>query len=186
MASTAVLVHDCGNPLATTNLFRVGLAQTLEDLIECQRLRFLVFNCELGEGLDASAQTGLDRDQFDFICDHLMVHDASSGRLAGTYRLQSGYRAKGNLGYYGEEFFDFTPFEEIRKEVLELDALVSIRIIAILRCSTCSGKGSPSTRKAAAAATSSVAVPSPLRMKTRGWHFMNRFAINTWLSLPCE
>lgn len=120
MASTAVLVHDCGNPLATTNLFRVGLAQTLEDLIECQRLRFLVFNCELGEGLDASAQTGLDRDQFDFICDHLMVHDASSGRLAGTYRLQSGYRAKGNLGYYGEEFFDFTPFEEIRKEVLEL------------------------------------------------------------------
>jgi putative hemolysin len=34
--------------------------------------------------------------------------------------MQSGYRAKGNLGYYGEEFFDFTPFEKIRREVLEL------------------------------------------------------------------
>jgi putative hemolysin len=120
MAKTAVLVHGCDNPLATTDLFRVGMAQTLEDVIECQRLRYLVFNCELGEGLDSSASTGLDRDRFDFICDHLMVHDAATGKLAGTYRMQSGYRAKGNLGYYGEGFFDFAPFEKIRAEVLEL------------------------------------------------------------------
>jgi putative hemolysin len=120
MPKTAVLVHDCGNPLATTDLFRVGMAQTLDEVIDCQRLRYLVFNCELGEGLDSSARIGLDRDPFDFICDHLMVRDASTGRLAGTYRMQSGYRAKGNLGYYGEEFFDFSPFENMRAEVLEL------------------------------------------------------------------
>lgn len=120
MTKTAVLVHDCGNPLATTNLFRVGLAQTLEDLAECQRLRYLVFNCELGEGLDVSTLSGLDRDQFDFICDHLMVQDASTGKLVGTYRMQSGYRAKGNLGYYSEGLFDFSPFESIRSQVLEL------------------------------------------------------------------
>src|SRR5260370_2054576 len=120
MPKSAVLVHDCENPLATTNLFRVGMAETLQDVIACQRLRYLVFNCELGEGLDSSARTGLDRDRFDFICDHLMVHDAATGKLAGTYRMQSGYRAKGNLGYYGEEFFDFSPFEAMRGEVLEL------------------------------------------------------------------
>jgi len=120
MLKTAVLLHDCGNPLATTDLFRVGMAQTLDDVIDCQRLRYLVFNCELGEGLDSSARIGLDRDRFDFICDHLMVRDASTGKLAGTYRMQSGYRAKGNLGYYGEEFFDFSPFETLRAEVLEL------------------------------------------------------------------
>jgi putative hemolysin len=120
MPTTAVLVHDCGNPLATTSLFRVGMAQTLEEVIECQRLRYLVFNCELGEGLDSSVRTGLDRDRFDYICDHLMVHDTATGKLAGTYRMQSGYRAKGNLGYYGEEFFDFSPFESLRAEVLEL------------------------------------------------------------------
>jgi putative hemolysin len=34
--------------------------------------------------------------------------------------MQSGYRAKGNLGYYGEGIFDFGPFEKIRGEVLEL------------------------------------------------------------------
>src|SRR5258708_7395617 len=120
MPKTAVLVHDCGNPIAATERFRVSMAQTLEDVIECQRLRYLVFNCELGEGLDTSAKIGLDRDRFDFICDHLMVQDVATGRLAGTYRMQSGYRAKGNLGYYGEEFFDFRPFETIRIEVLEL------------------------------------------------------------------
>lgn len=120
MPKAAVLVHDCENPLATTERFRVGMAQTLEDVIQCQRLRYLVFNCELGEGLESSAKTGLDRDHFDFICDHLMVHDTLTGKLAGTYRMQSGYRAKGNLGYYGEEFFDFRPFEGIRAEVLEL------------------------------------------------------------------
>jgi putative hemolysin len=80
----------------------------------------LVFNCELGEGLDTSSRTGLDGDRFDFICDHLMVHDSATGKLVGTYRMQSGYRAKGNLGYYGEEFFDFRPFERLRAEVLEL------------------------------------------------------------------
>ena len=120
MPTTAVLVHDCGNPLAKTVLFRVGMAQTLEDVIKCQRLRCLVFNCELGEGLDSSSQCGLDRDPFDFICDHLMVHETATGKLAGTYRMQSGYRAKGNLGYYGEQFFDFRPFEPLRSEVLEL------------------------------------------------------------------
>ena len=120
MGNIAVLEHACENPIATTSLFRVGLSESLDDLIACQRLRYLVFNCELGEGLDISARTGLDRDQFDFICDHLMVSDTRTGMLVGTYRMQSGYRAKGNLGYYGEALFDFSPFEPIRAEILGL------------------------------------------------------------------
>lgn len=120
MPTTAVLEHGCDNPLASTNRFRAGMAESLQDLIDCQRLRYLVFNCELGEGLASSARIGLDRDRYDFICDHLMVRDTSSGKLVGTYRMQSGFRAKGNLGYYSEQFFDFTPFEGIREKVLEL------------------------------------------------------------------
>src|SRR5436190_23848570 len=46
---TAVLVHDCENPLATTDHFHVRMAQTLGDIIECQRLRCIVFNCERSE-----------------------------------------------------------------------------------------------------------------------------------------
>ena len=120
MRAPAVLIHGCPNPIATTNLFRVRLAQTVEDLEQCQRLRYQVFNCELGEGLDSSSRTGRDCDPYDFICDHLMVLDAATEALVGTYRMQSGYRAMGNLGYYGEQLFDFRPFETIRGEVLEL------------------------------------------------------------------
>lgn len=120
MPTTAVLIQDCENLSASTPLFRVSLAHCIEDLHACQRLRYLVFNCELGEGLETSQQTGLDRDQFDVICDHLMIHDIATNKLVGTYRMQTGYRAKGNIGYYGEQLFDLTPFEPIRGEILEL------------------------------------------------------------------
>jgi putative hemolysin len=120
MPTTAVLMEDCESLVTSTPLFRLSLAQNMDDLIACQRLRYLVFNCELGEGLASSEHEGLDSDRFDLICDHLMVHDAASGRLVGTYRLQTGYRAKGNLGYYSEQLFDLSPFDAIRGETLEL------------------------------------------------------------------
>jgi putative hemolysin len=120
MPTTAVLVQDCDGPITSSPLFHVSLAQTMTDLTECQRMRYLVFNREMGEGLEASDHSGLDRDRFDWVCDHLMVRDITSGRLVGTYRMQTGYRAKGNLGYYSEQLFDFSPFEPIRGELLEL------------------------------------------------------------------
>jgi putative hemolysin len=120
MPTNAVLMQDCESLTASTPQFRLSLAQTMEDLTQCQRLRYLVFNCELGEGLKDSDAFGLDRDRFDLICDHLMVEDVISGKLVGTYRMQTGFRAKGNLGYYSEQLFDFGPFEPLRGEILEL------------------------------------------------------------------
>ncbi|MGA2428959.1 MAG: GNAT family N-acyltransferase [Candidatus Acidiferrum sp.] len=120
MPTTAVLVQDCDGPITSSPLFHVSLAQSVTDLTECQRLRYLVFNREMGEGLATSERSGLDRDNFDWVCDHVMVRDISSSRLVGTYRMQTGYRAKGNLGYYSEQLFDLDPFEPIRGEMLEL------------------------------------------------------------------
>ena len=120
MPTTAVLIQDCERLTTSTPLFRLSLAQNIDDLTACQRLRYQVFNCELGEGFADSHATGLDRDGFDVVCDHLMVHDSATGMLVGTYRMQTGYRAQGNLGYYSAQLFDLTPFEPIRGEVLEL------------------------------------------------------------------
>jgi putative hemolysin len=120
MPTTAVLIQDCERLTTSTPLFRLSLAQNVDDLIACQRLRYQVFNCELGEGFAASHATGLDRDGFDVVCDHLMVHDSATGMLVGTYRMQTGYRAQGNLGYYSAQLFDLTPFEPLRGEILEL------------------------------------------------------------------
>jgi putative hemolysin len=106
--------------LASTSLFRVSLATSPDDLLACQRLRYLVFNLELGEGLSSSDRSGLDIDPFDSFCDHLMVHDIESGKLVGTYRMQTGDTAQRNLGYYGNQLFDFSVYDHVRKEMLEL------------------------------------------------------------------
>jgi putative hemolysin len=105
---------------AETDRYQLRLAQTAADLAAAQRLRFAVFNIELQEGLQASFATGRDQDKFDAICDHLLVTEKETGRVVGTYRMQTGRRAAENLGYYSATEFDFTPLEPARSEILEL------------------------------------------------------------------
>jgi len=95
-------------------------ASTQEDLNAVFRLRFLVFNLELGEGLESAHQCGYDSDQFDEICEHLIVEHVTSGLVVGTYRLQTGRRAATRLGFYSAREFDFSPFEPLRDQMLEL------------------------------------------------------------------
>ena len=106
--------------LIETEHYTCTLAQSNEDLEQAQRLRFEVFNLELNEGLSSAYETGRDADLFDDICDHLVVRHKASHQVIGTYRLQSGATAAKNLGYYSEQEFDFTPYETIRSQVLEL------------------------------------------------------------------
>lgn len=96
------------------------LAVNEEELKAAQRLRFEVFNLELQEGLPESYQTGLDADEFDAVCDHLLVLNEATGEVVGTYRLQTGLSAAENLGYYSAREFDFSPLEPFRSEIIEL------------------------------------------------------------------
>jgi putative hemolysin len=100
--------------------YRLRLAANEKDVRASQLLRFMVFNVELREGLEQSYSTCLDADAFDPVCDHLLVEDTRTGEVIGTYRLQTGERAKQNRGYYSEQEFDFTPYEPMRREILEL------------------------------------------------------------------
>ena len=109
---------------AEVGRYRLRLAESAEDRDAACRLRFKVFNIELGEGLESSYRTGLDTDQFDLFCEHLLVEDKlednRSRRIVGTYRMQSGSTAEGNLGYYSEQEFNFAPYEPLRPGILEL------------------------------------------------------------------
>ena len=109
---------------AEVGRYRLRLAESLEDREAACRLRFKVFNIELGEGLESSYETGLDTDQFDRFCEHLLVEDkqqdSPARRIVGTYRMQSGLTAAKNLGYYSEQEFNFAPYEPLRPGILEL------------------------------------------------------------------
>ena len=100
--------------------YRCRLAASVDEVRAAQRLRFEVFNLELGEGLVRSYADGLDRDGHDNACDHLLVVDETSSRVVGTYRLQSGSTALAAGGYYSEREFDFTPYEPHRDQLIEL------------------------------------------------------------------
>ena len=100
--------------------YRVRLAQNADDVRRAQRLRFEVFNLELGEGLAASHALERDVDAFDEVCDHLIVDEIATGEVVGTYRLQTGEVAAANIGYYCEREFDFAVYEPLRSEMIEL------------------------------------------------------------------
>jgi len=96
------------------------LAQSAADREAACRLRFRVFNIELGEGLESSYDTGLDKDHLDVFCEHLLVENKEDGKIVGTYRMQTGLGAQAHLGYYSEQEFNFAPYEPLRRDILEL------------------------------------------------------------------
>ena len=100
--------------------YRLRLAETAADREAACRLRFKVFNIELGEGLESSYHTGLDVDRFDTVCEHLLVEDKTNRRVVGTYRMQSGSTAARHLGYYSGQEFCLAPYEPLRPGILEL------------------------------------------------------------------
>jgi putative hemolysin len=109
---------------AEVGRYRMRMAESSEDRIAACRLRFRVFNIELGEGLESSYRTGLDTDQFDDVCEHLIVEDKQEEnpgrRIVGTYRMQTGTAAARYHGYYSEQEFNLRPYELLRPGVLEL------------------------------------------------------------------
>ena len=106
-------------PTATLD-YQLQQARTFGEVREAQRLRYQVFNVELGEGLPESHADGHDADPFDDVCDHLLVRHGPIGAVVGTYRIQTGHNAAACLGYYSGQEFDLQPFEPQRDSLIEL------------------------------------------------------------------
>ncbi len=119
------LVAEVSSPvlpefLVESGEYGVRLAVSELERVEAYRLRFTIFNLELHEGLMSAYADGLDRDQFDAVCEHLLVEDKRDGRIVGTYRLQRGEVAGQHFGYYSEQEFGFAPYEGLRGQIVEL------------------------------------------------------------------
>lgn len=112
---TSAIAH-----LQETAPYRAFLATTDKERHAAYRLRFRVFNLELREGLASAFATGEDTDEFDDVCDHIIVEHWQTGMVVGTYRLQSGLNASRKLGFYSAREFDFGPYEPLRDCVVEL------------------------------------------------------------------
>ncbi len=96
-----------------TSRYEVRLAESRVEVEVALRLRYNVFNLELGEGLQSSRQTGLDEDEFDSVCDHLIVVDRDTGQTVGTYRLQTARSARNARGFYADREFELRALPEV-------------------------------------------------------------------------
>ena len=101
--------------------YLVRFAQDAEEVEAVLKLRFEVFNLELGEGLDESFRTGRDRDQFDATCQHLIVIEKAREQIVGTYRLRTFEMAQTAGGFYSAGEFDLTSLpNEVLSQAVEL------------------------------------------------------------------
>jgi len=106
--------------LQDTGEYQVRLARGGKEVAAACRLRFRVFNLETQRGLESSFLTGMDSDEFDAVCDHLIVVHKTTREIVGTYRMQTGISAGRHIGYYSAKEFDFAPYEGLRAEMVEL------------------------------------------------------------------
>ena len=88
--------------------YRLAFARTLEELRAVQRLRFEVFNLELGEGLASSFESGLDEDDLDEVMHHILISHTRTGEVIGSYRMQTAAMAAANGGFYTAREFDLS------------------------------------------------------------------------------
>ena len=97
----------------------VRFAKSAEEIEAALRLRFDVFNVELGEGLESSLITGLDEDRFDAVCHHLIVVEKESGAVVGTYRLQTLEMAGAVTNFYcdGEFSLEDLPLQVLNQSL---------------------------------------------------------------------
>ena len=88
-ATTTSTIIDFPNVLAIRRgKYLVRLAQNQAEVDIALRLRFAIFNVELGEGLAKSFASGKDEEPFDLRCEHLLLIDQQANQIIGTCRLR--------------------------------------------------------------------------------------------------
>ena len=112
------LLTNPGEASTSVSKLTVSLASTPEEVREVQRLRYKVFIETMGLSALANAD-GLDSDEFDSYCDHLIVRDTNTLRVVGTYRVMSPHAARSMGRYYSEQEFDLGRLDNLRSSIAE-------------------------------------------------------------------
>lgn len=99
--------------------FAVALAHDEHEIIECQRLRYRVFVDELGADIHTDIP-GLDRDQFDAHCRHLLVRNQNTGEVVATTRILLSEDAAAAGQFYSESEFDLGAVLALNAHLMEV------------------------------------------------------------------
>jgi putative hemolysin len=106
--------------LLETGNFLVKLAENPEEVEKALRLRYEVFNLEQGKGLEDCDKSGIDSDEFDEFCLHLLVIEKETEKVIGTYRIHLGSVANTAKGFYSAREYEVKGLREIANYCMEL------------------------------------------------------------------
>jgi putative hemolysin len=99
----------------STARYSVQVATEGNQVRAAQALRHRVFAQELGATLHSDID-GLDVDEFDAHCDHLIITEDTSGDVVGTYRMLPPGRTD---RWYSDGEFHLAPFAPLRDALVE-------------------------------------------------------------------
>lgn len=112
------LLNTAADATASFPKLSLSLACTREEVREVQRLRYKIFIDTMG--LTALAnEEGLDADEFDAYCDHLIVRDSRTLKVVGTYRVLGPGAARELGHFYSESEFDLSRLNHLRSRMVE-------------------------------------------------------------------
>ncbi len=117
-----VSLYDLGDLKSGT--LEVGIASRSEDILAAEELRYRVFFEEMGAPLTPQvAATHRDKDEFDDVCDHLLVVDhlpQGGYKVVGTYRLIRRDAMKKIGRFYSDGEYDISLIKQHQGEILEV------------------------------------------------------------------
>ena len=96
--------------------FEVRFAETREEIRETQALRYRIFAGELGAQIDG----GIDHDQYDPHCRHLLVRELEHGQVIACTRILTDERAPAAGGFYSSSEFDLAMLDSLPGRVMEI------------------------------------------------------------------
>lgn len=88
--------------------------ETSRELVEALKLRYQIFHREM---IGKKKSRGVDVDEFDFICDHLVIIDQKTDKIVGTYRMNSSLFSN---RFYSANEFNIRKIVELPGNKLEL------------------------------------------------------------------
>lgn len=99
--------------------FSVRFARNEAEVVASQKLRYRIFAGELGAAIDGGTE-GLDVDQYDAHCQHLLVIDNASGEIIACTRILTEAASEATGGFYSASEFDLEMIHSLPGRVMEI------------------------------------------------------------------
>lgn len=107
-------------PVFARGRFRVRLADGPEDVQAAQRLRFRCFIEGRGAALDGLRAQGLEGDDLDAACDHVMIEERRTGEIVCCFRMLPLSNGSEIARTYSARYYDLSALAEYPKPMVEM------------------------------------------------------------------